>query len=273
MAFSDLPGSDWRRRFHWWTWSALTGVLGLCGAVIAVLNGSAAGLVFAGLVGLAVAAAGSRALRRWVIRRRPVSAWSLAVVAVPGVIAIVGWGMLIQSQVLVLGLLVTILHPAVLGWITQAGGRLAPLPRTDPAPEASPAPSWQGRTPVRGAGREPGSPRSSSSIDATPAADLSTLSETKLCYGWRVSFLALQRAHHQQDMVAALRLIELRQHYLDEMERRNPSGFLRWLRGGARPASDPTRYMAADPGQHRPAGRPSPHPTTRHVSRREPKRS
>jgi len=37
--------------------------------------------------------------------------------------------------------------------------------------------------------------------------------------------------------------VEQRQLYLDEFERRNPTGLAEWLASGARAAGDPTRFI------------------------------
>ena len=42
-------------------------------------------------------------------------------------------------------------------------------------------------------------------------------------------------------------LVDRRQEALDELERRDPAGFARWLAEGATVDSDPARYVSADP--------------------------
>jgi hypothetical protein len=76
----------------------------------------------------------------------------------------------------------------------------------------------------------------STSLDGS----LEPLTDPQLCLAWRTSFLALQRS---QDLQRRAQLVRQRQEYLDELERRNPAGFARWLYAGARPASDPSRYL------------------------------
>lgn len=80
----------------------------------------------------------------------------------------------------------------------------------------------------------------SDTLPKTSADFVRLLTDAELCLFWRISHLALQRHHivaHQ------LKIVTSRQEYLDEMERRNPAGFARWLYSGARPGSDPTRYL------------------------------
>ena len=47
--------------------------------------------------------------------------------------------------------------------------------------------------------------------------------------------------------VARQALVERRREALDELERRNPAGFARWLAEGATVESDPARYVSGDP--------------------------
>ena len=67
-----------------------------------------------------------------------------------------------------------------------------------------------------------------------------SLTDAQLCLAWRTSFTALQRS---KGLAHRGRLVAARQGYLDELERRDPSGFRRWLAAGARPPSDPSKYV------------------------------
>ena len=49
------------------------------------------------------------------------------------------------------------------------------------------------------------------------------------------------------EAVARQALVELRREALDELERRDPAGFARWLAEGATVDSDPARYVSGDP--------------------------
>lgn len=69
----------------------------------------------------------------------------------------------------------------------------------------------------------------------------------ELCRAWRTSSTVLQRLNGGADVARQAELVESRQHYLDEMERRDPSGFLRWLEADARPGSDPSKYVDTEP--------------------------
>jgi hypothetical protein len=41
-------------------------------------------------------------------------------------------------------------------------------------------------------------------------------------------------------------IVRRRQETLDELERRDPDGFARWLAGGPAPGSDPARFVRGD---------------------------
>jgi hypothetical protein len=71
-------------------------------------------------------------------------------------------------------------------------------------------------------------------------ADPATLSTDELCRAWRVSYLLLETA---RDPEALEHAAQLRRRYLDELARRHPEGFRRWLDDGARAAGDPSRYV------------------------------
>jgi len=71
------------------------------------------------------------------------------------------------------------------------------------------------------------------------------MSDADLCLEWRRSYLALQSSG---SVTAQLLVVQQRQRYLDELERRNPSGLSVWLSSGARAGSDPSRYIVQDSG-------------------------
>lgn len=71
-----------------------------------------------------------------------------------------------------------------------------------------------------------------------------SLSDQELCASWRVSYTFVVSA---SATVTGVELVNLRQAYLDELERRNPRGVQAWLTHGARAAGDPTRHLAARP--------------------------
>ena len=69
------------------------------------------------------------------------------------------------------------------------------------------------------------------------------LSTPELCLAWRRSYLALLDVTSSP---ARCKIVRLRQCLLDELERRDPDGFTRWLDTGARAGSDPGRYLSPD---------------------------
>lgn len=83
-----------------------------------------------------------------------------------------------------------------------------------------------------------------SSVD--PAA--STLTDEQLCLAWRVSYTAVQRAAGASE---AARLAAVRASYLDELERRAPVSFTRWMAAGPRAASDPAPFLTPRQGEPR----------------------
>ncbi len=66
------------------------------------------------------------------------------------------------------------------------------------------------------------------------------LSNEELCREWRRSFVALQCARSHAEF---MRIVGMRQVYLDEMDRRSPAGLDAWLASGGRAASGPDRYL------------------------------
>ena len=71
-------------------------------------------------------------------------------------------------------------------------------------------------------------------------ADPATMSDEELCWVWRASFGAVQRAHRADDLQ---QWSKVRGAYLDEMQRRHAAGFTCWLAAGARAGSNPARYL------------------------------
>jgi len=80
--------------------------------------------------------------------------------------------------------------------------------------------------------------------DPEPAPDMpdepSLLDDYALCCAWRRSYVVLERPHSP---ATHLKLVQQRQLYLDELERRNPTGMAEWLASGARAAGDPPRFI------------------------------
>jgi hypothetical protein len=70
------------------------------------------------------------------------------------------------------------------------------------------------------------------------------LDDRALCRAWRASWEVLTETAATVDREE---LVNLRQAYLDELERRHPGEFTEWLDSGAGPLSDPSRFLRGRP--------------------------
>ncbi len=75
---------------------------------------------------------------------------------------------------------------------------------------------------------------------ADPARELSSLDDAALCLAWRRSFRRLETAHSAAERLS---IVEQRQRYLDELQRRSPQGLAAWLASGARASGNPLPYV------------------------------
>ncbi|WP_344422521.1 hypothetical protein [Pseudonocardia ailaonensis] len=96
-------------------------------------------------------------------------------------------------------------------------------------------------------GRHPDTTRipTLTALSSLPAGTPRSLITTAaLCIAWQRSYWVLQ------DLSAERRceMASVRQSLLDEIERRDPSGFRRWLDAGPRANSDPGRHLTTDQG-------------------------
>lgn len=73
-----------------------------------------------------------------------------------------------------------------------------------------------------------------------PPSELGELTDEQLCQAWRASYMSLQQPSSASHKIAT---VAERQTYLDEFERRNPSGFVAWLASGARAPGNPLPYL------------------------------
>jgi hypothetical protein len=71
-------------------------------------------------------------------------------------------------------------------------------------------------------------------------AILGALDDAELCLAWRRSFVLLNEAASPQEKLV---VVTLRERYLDELQRRCPSGVSRWLDSGARASGNPLPYL------------------------------
>ena len=74
-------------------------------------------------------------------------------------------------------------------------------------------------------------------------ADAAAMSNPELCRAWRRTTASLRSGTTGHDRTEQVRLVVVREHYLDELERRDPLGFRRWLAVDAGPDLDPTPYI------------------------------
>ena len=155
--------------------------------------------------------------------------WRVAAAGLVGVLVLNGLHALFGSAALPIGFaaaFTALVALVVLRRTPHASGGCgaeapAPTPRRPTAAPAMPPP------PVR------------KPLDAPP---MPTLPTPDLCWEWRRSYLTVTRASKPDELI---RIVALRAAYLDELERRDPTGFRRWLDSGARAASDPGRYLTS----------------------------
>lgn len=88
-----------------------------------------------------------------------------------------------------------------------------------------------------------GEARSSLESDLYSGVEPAHMTAEELRLAWRASFPLVDRA---QCATERARLVDLRAGLLDELERRDPVGFARWMTKGARAASDPGRYITGE---------------------------
>ena len=122
--------------------------------------------------------------------------------------------------------------------LTAGSTSAAPGFAAGPSPAATPPPA-QSAVPGPGAELAAGT--------ASPP-DVQALSTTELVLAWRRSYAELAAARTALELQRAA---GWRRQLLDELEQRDGLGVERWLRSGARAASDPSRFL------QRPSG-PSP---------------
>jgi hypothetical protein len=75
-------------------------------------------------------------------------------------------------------------------------------------------------------------------------AILGALDDAELCLAWRRSFVLLNEAASPQEKLV---VVTLRERYLDELQRRCPSGVSRWLDSGARASGNPLPFLDDHP--------------------------
>lgn len=221
-------------RYHsaWSTVVALVSALGLFVAVLR-FGPTAAATVYV------LSAALVAALAAAIERRGTATTWRVAVWTgiVGGAVALAAFGMvfLLGPAGLLVVLTAVVSSPSVVRRLRHVCGaddrRLRAV--------GPPAPSHR---------VEPDLDVATTEATTLPSADADTpapesMSDAALCKAWRRSYVLLQRSG---SLTARLLVVQQRQRYLDELERRNPSGLSGWLSSGARAAGDPSRFIVDD---------------------------
>jgi hypothetical protein len=219
-----------RARSGWWT---ATGTVGVVGCVAALVMTPPRALLASVVVLAAVALLVATAVGAELGPEGTTDWWRLldqTLVGTAGAVAALG---LLQVSVAATALIALVLGgtapwalSARWGRGTWSGGR---RPVTDSGPTA---------VDDVGAAAE-------AATDPQVVEDLRLLPTPELVLAWRRSYAGLLRERTPAQIAAHA---ERRQRLLDELERRDAAGVERWLRSGARAASDPTRFL------QRPAG-------------------
>jgi hypothetical protein len=220
-----------RYRDGWMLVTAVTATVGVWSALQTwPLVGVLGAFVCVGFVGgsLAEAAARERGRRRL----RPVA----RIAALSGVAAVAAAGLMAMSGLLGLLMVAVLAVTSPRAWSAMRRWRRSKATRPAIAPQSPehPPETGTGTATIAAARVE----------DPEPLADVPEepwlLDDYALCCAWRKSYIVLERPHSP---ATHLLLVERRQLYLDELERRNPNGLAEWLASGARAAGDPTRFI------------------------------
>ncbi|WP_147262002.1 hypothetical protein [Blastococcus sp. TF02A-26] len=139
------------------------------------------------------------------------------------------------------GALVTTLVGAAAGvaglayWMVRTGPAAKPSPSVAAAPPARPSPS-----PAPAA--RPTVVTGNVAASSSPATPLAGLRIEALAQEWTSTSAALGLTLDPRSRAA---IVRRREAVLDELERRDPAGFARWLAAGPLSATDPARYLRA----------------------------
>jgi hypothetical protein len=216
--------------------------IGICsvvavGAVLGVVTFSFAGVIGLGVCSGLIGGAVYSAVHSRAADQEPAPGRATRVGLATAALSVGGAGLiaLLGSSGLLLFVLLLVASPRCISGLRRRmaavdvpGGR---TPAGDPAsPDQPPRKRW--RLP-------PAEPSVRPQPTAPPMPDCASLDNDELCRTWRHSFVVLDKAEPGE----RLPIVQLRQACLDELQRRDPSGFARWIGAGARAASDPGRYL------------------------------
>lgn len=222
-------------------WLTVACTLAAAGIVLTFIVLPLTAVVDAVLAGAFVGAALTAALRYWLANRPQDTGRQVAVGTRLGVRDVVIAGVVGATVGLALAGNIGLLGPAAFGMDVLACAALAASspaairryagwnpPSQSPAPEPSPG---QAVAPLAPPSHE--APVRKMTEDTT---SLRSLSYTELCRAWQDSYVDLEGTG---DAAVRLRLAAIRRAYLDELERRDPAGFTRWLADVGRAAVNP----------------------------------
>ena len=230
---------------------ALVGVGLLLAAAVAVVGGLA--LPASGIVALVLAGIVAACLGAGVVRESPAptgrsvaevagqaAAWTMGVVLLlAGTTALAGGAVATLLAGVAAAVALTLWWRRASRAASRSGTRpirLSGAPLDGPSGAGTPSPAHPAA--LWAAAREPGTaapPR------LPPVAALDT---EALGRDWLRTSAALAG---RLDPVTRQTLVQRRRQTLDELERRDPDGFARWLAEGPLPGSDPARYVQEDP--------------------------
>lgn len=192
-------------------------VVGIAGAYVSAVQQSSSVLGFGfAIIVLSAVGVGVR-YPEWSWTRVPVEI-TRTVLTVAAGWSIIGLSALLGGFGGLIGLLVVLTAPEVLAWLARAARRA--LTRLTPGP-TRPA-------------------------EVLPP-DLGQLPLIDLCRRWCASHVELRRLQHTRQVAPLAALISARASYLDELQRRDPVGFDRWLTSVGGSDSDPGDYIAPPP--------------------------
>lgn len=248
------PGERPGQRIYCWIWTLTWSVTAVVGAAIALI-----GLGWVSTLGCAVLAAGLTV--GWYcteFRRCRAPQHRLSGTLVTGIVAgvaVAGWGVAVGLSCLILPVAAVATLPGLRHWLSRPSA--GPRRGSSSIPGARCPATTDGRS--RRSAADAARPTSPSPApEPGPHGRVQDLTDAELCVAWRTSYITLDRLIGTAQIFHQATWVDRRQQYLDELERRHPAGFRRWLQSGARPASDPSRYLHAPPAQpsdHRPTGR------------------
>ncbi|HET9830040.1 MAG TPA: hypothetical protein VFQ11_16230 [Nocardioidaceae bacterium] len=166
---------------------------------------------------------------------------SRAGLAGAGVVAVGGYSAVLPALAipLVLGFLAS--HPWCLDIVRRWRSQHRPAqPSAERAPGRDAGGDLETPEVTEGVAALPARPAPGQQRPEVTAVTAQQLSDQELCRAWRHSFVTLQDCRSAPERA---RVVAQRQVYLDEMERRSPSGLRAWLESGARAAGGPERFL------------------------------